>query len=67
MTQARFMLNEQTTRVLDVIKGKYGLKNRNEALHRVVQEHGDVYIEPAVNESTLEEMDILLENQNYLY
>lgn len=48
MTQARFELNDYSVRVLDVIKGKYGLKNRNEALNKFIKEHGENYVEPEI-------------------
>jgi len=57
MTQARFELDEYTTRVLDVIKGKYGLKNRNEALTKFVKEYGEDLVEPKIDESVLREID----------
>ncbi|MGM5488943.1 MAG: hypothetical protein ACQESG_08440 [Nanobdellota archaeon] len=36
MIEARFKINEYTKRVLDVIKGRYGLSNRNEALRQLI-------------------------------
>ena len=45
VTQTRFDLDEYSLRVLDVVKGKYGLKNRNEALKRFIAEHGEDYVE----------------------
>lgn len=59
MTQARLVLNEHTTRVLDVVKGKFGLKNRSEALNKFVKEEGDKYIEPKVDEFVLNELDAI--------
>jgi hypothetical protein len=60
--QARFQLDEYTTRVLDVIKGKFGLSNRNEALQKMILEHGNEYVEPNLNEETLIELDSIYEN-----
>ncbi|MFP4656114.1 MAG: hypothetical protein ACLFNK_00875 [Candidatus Woesearchaeota archaeon] len=57
MTQARFELDKYTTRVLDVIKGKHGLKNRNEALNKLVKDSGSAYVEPPINEEYLRELD----------
>ena len=57
MIEARFQLDEYTTRVLDVVKGKYGLKNRNEALKRFIKEYGDEYVEPLFDEQVLRELD----------
>ena len=57
MIQARFELDEHTVRVLDVIKGKYGLKNRDEALRRLALETEDKYVEQKANEEVLRELD----------
>ena len=56
MTQVRLELNEIATRILDVFKGKFGLKNRSEALNRFMLENGAEYID-FVNEKALMELD----------
>ena len=67
MRQARINLDEYTTRVLDVVKGKYGLKNREDALNKFVREFGEEFVEPQVNEKYLEELDELVENHEKKY
>ena len=57
MTQARLELSPYTQRVLDVIKGKFGLKNRTEALNKFALEYGSEFVEPPVNEDYLKELD----------
>ena len=55
MIEARFKMDEYTKRVLDVIKGKYGLSNRSEALRQFVRSEGHKYMEP--NKAVLKETD----------
>lgn len=57
MIEARFKMDEYTKRVLDVIKGKYGLSNRNEALKQLIEIEGYKYVEPQANEAILKEID----------
>lgn len=57
MPQARFDLDSYSTRVLDVVKGKYGLKNRQEALKKFVEIHGEEYAQMRVEEKVLRELD----------
>jgi len=57
MIEARFKLDEYTVRVLDVIKGKFGLKNRNDALKRLALEVGETYVEFSPSETVLRELD----------
>ena len=60
MAQARLDLDPYTVRVLDVVKGKFGLKNRNEALKKFVEEHGAGYAEIRIDEQVLRELDHLV-------
>ena len=50
MTQARFELDNYSIRVLDVVKGKFGLKNKNDALNKFFHLFGDNFIEPEFDE-----------------
>ena len=62
MTQARLEMDDYTIRVLDVIKGKFGLKNRSEALKKLALEAGNEYIDLAPNEMVLKELDEIYES-----
>jgi len=59
--EARFRLDEYTTRVLDVVKGKFGLKNRDEALKKFAEECGSSFVEPIPKEEVLLELDSIYE------
>ena len=61
MVEARLELKDYTKRVLDVIKGKYGLKSRSEALNRFAIEKGNEYVEPKPSELVLREIDATYE------
>ncbi len=67
MTQARLEMNEYTVRVLDVVKGKFGLKNRSDALQKLALEAGNEYLEPVANETALRELDAIYENHKKKY
>ena len=57
MTQIRLEVKDYTLRVLDVIKGRFGLKNRDSALDKFMELYGEDYLEPQIDESVLREMD----------
>ena len=67
MIQARFQLNEYTTRVLDVVKGKFGLKNRSEALNKMALEFGNEFVEQTPNEDVLRELDAISQKHKKKY
>ena len=62
MIQTRMEMDDYTARVLDVIKGKFGLRNRSEALKKLALEAGNEYIEIAPNEIVLKELDAIYED-----
>ena len=67
MIQTRMEMDDYTARVLDVIKGKFGLKNRSEALKKLALEAGNDYIELAPNEMVLKELDEIYESHKKKY
>jgi len=46
MVQAMININEKTNRVLNIIKAKYGLRNKSEAVDVVVGEYKENFLEP---------------------
>jgi len=58
MAEARLKLDDYTIRVLDVIKGKFGLKNRSAALNKIALEIGSDYVEQQPNIRYLKELDV---------
>ena len=67
MTQIRLEIDDYTKRVLDVVKGKHNLKNRNLALKKFVELHGEQYVEKEPNELFLKELDEKYENHKKKY
>jgi hypothetical protein len=48
MSQYTFDLGEYQKRVLDIVKGKYGMKNKSEALRFIIERFGEELLEPAL-------------------
>jgi len=46
MVQAMININENVNRVLNIIKAKYGLKDKSEAINLVVNEYEENFLEP---------------------
>ena len=65
--QSRLEINDYTARVLDVVKGKFGLKNRSEALNKLTKECGSYYVDPQPNEMALRELDVIYEDHKKKY
>ena len=46
MVQAMINIKEETNRVLNIIKAKYGLKDKSEAINLIVSEYEQEFLEP---------------------
>jgi len=46
MVQAIIDLKERQDRVLNIVKGKYGLKNKSEAVNLVISKFEEEFLEP---------------------
>lgn len=56
MVQAIININEKTNRVLNMIKAKYGLHNKSEAINKFVDLYEDDFLEPELKESFVKEL-----------
>ncbi|MFT4312249.1 MAG: hypothetical protein ACMXYF_03395 [Candidatus Woesearchaeota archaeon] len=60
MTQIKIDADSYSLRVLDVVKGQHGLKNRNEAFKKFIEEFGPHYTQMNVKEEVLQNLDLTL-------
>jgi len=49
-------INENVNRVLNIIKAKYGLKDKSEAINLVVNEYEENFLEPELRPEYLEKL-----------
>lgn len=48
MVKAMVDLDERANRVINIVKAKYGLKDKSEAINRMVLEYEEILLEPAL-------------------
>lgn len=48
-------VKDYTSRVLGVVKEKYGLRDKSKALDKFVELHGEEFVEPEVREEVIKE------------
>lgn len=56
MVQAMINIEERTNRVLNMVKAKYGLKDKSEAINLVVNEYEENCLEPELRPEFIEKM-----------
>lgn len=56
MVDARVLLNTYSNSVLAVVKAKYSLKDKSEAINKFIEMHGGEELEPVVKESYIKKI-----------
>lgn len=57
MVKAIVELDERTNRVVNIVKAKYGLKDKSEAIGRMALEYEEMLLEPALRPEFIEKME----------
>ena len=57
MVQAVINLEEHENRVLNIVKGKFGLRNKSEAVNFIIDEYEKVLLEPELRPEYIEKME----------
>ena len=56
MPQAVISLNENENRVVNIVKGQYGLKNKSEAISLIISQYEEEIMEPELKPEFIEKM-----------
>ncbi len=56
MTQAIIKLRDHEDRVLTIIKGKYGFKNKSDAVNFVIEKFEEEFLEPELRPEYIEKL-----------
>ena len=56
MVQAVINIDEQANRVLNVVKAKYGFKDKSEAINHVVETYEENFLEPELRPEYVEKI-----------
>ncbi len=57
MVKAVVELDERTNRIVNIVKAKYGLKDKSEAIARMTLEYENMLLEPALRPEFIERME----------
>ncbi len=60
MVQAIINIDEKANRVLNMVKAKYGLKDKSEAIERVALEYEENILEPQLRPEYIEKAKMIL-------
>ena len=58
MVQAMIKISEDANQILNVVKAKYNLKDKSEAIEKVVLDYGNDLLEPELRPEFIEKMKV---------
>jgi len=57
MVQAIINVNERANRILNIVKAKYGLKDKSEAINKVAELYANELLEPELRPGYIEKLE----------
>ena len=65
MVQSIIDLGEKEDRILNIVKAKYGLKNKSQAVAFIATKYEDSFLEPELRPEYLEKLNKIRKNGKY--
>ncbi len=65
MVQAMINIKEKTNRVLNIVKAKYGLRDKSEAINVVVNEYEQGFLEPELRPEYRKKLSKILKEKHF--
>ena len=56
MVQAMINISQEANQILNIVKAKYGLKDKSGAIEKVILEYGGDFLEPQLQPEFIEKM-----------
>jgi hypothetical protein len=63
MVQAIIKIDDETNRVLNIIKAKFGLKDKSEAIDKMAQQYEECILEPQLKPEYIEKAKNIMNNK----
>jgi hypothetical protein len=64
MVQAVINIDENTNRVLNIVKAKHGLKDKSQAINMVVNEYENSFLEPQLRPEYKEKLQRIIKGKH---
>ncbi|MHC1604869.1 MAG: DUF2683 family protein [Candidatus Methanofastidiosia archaeon] len=58
MVQAMIQISKEVNQILNIVKARYDLKDKSQAIERVVLEYGKEFLEPKLRPEFVEKMKV---------
>lgn len=64
MIQAVIKIDDRTNRVLNIVKAKFGLKDKSQAINLVVDEYEQKFLEPQLRPEYMKRLDSIINGKH---
>ncbi len=58
MVQAMIQISKEVNQILNIVKARYDLKDKSQAIEKVVLEYGQEFLEPGLRPEFVEKMKV---------
>jgi len=65
MVQAVIKIDDRTNRVLNIVKAKFGLKDKSQAINLVVNEYEQSFLEPELRPEYKKKIDSIISGKHF--
>ncbi len=65
MVQAIVDMGDREDRIVNVVKGKYGLKNKSEAVNLIIQKYEEEFLEPELRPEFIEKIKAIEKSKKF--
>ena len=65
MVQAVINIEENTNRVLNIVKAKFGLNDKSQAINLVVQEYEENFLEPQLRPEYVKKLNKVMSGKHF--
>ncbi len=67
MVKAIVNISDENNQVINIIKAKYNLKDKSEAINKIIEEYAELLLEPELKPEYVEKIKKIMENETPIY
>ncbi|WP_292460999.1 DUF2683 family protein [Methanothermococcus sp.] len=66
MVKAIVNISDENNQIINIIKAKYNLKDKNEAINKIIEEYAELLLEPELKPDYVEKIKKIMENEKFI-
>ncbi|MDK2791106.1 MAG: hypothetical protein PWP15_1626 [Methanothermococcus sp.] len=67
MVKAIVNISDENNQVINIIKAKYNLKDKSEAINKIIEEYAEILLEPELKPDYVEKIKRIMENETPIH